>query len=48
VSVAYGAGPAFFFDRTGTEHMRLSYSYVNVAQIQEGIQRLGNFLNQKQ
>ncbi|MCG6879212.1 MAG: PLP-dependent aminotransferase family protein [Deltaproteobacteria bacterium] len=45
VSVAYGAGPAFFYDRGGKEHMRLSYSYVPVSQIEAGIERLAGFLS---
>jgi len=44
VSVAYGAGPAFYHDRSGKEYMRLSYSYVPDSQIEEGIQRLAGFL----
>jgi 2-aminoadipate transaminase len=44
VSVAYGAGPAFYFDRSGKEHMRLSYSYVPDSQIEEGVRRLAGFL----
>ncbi len=44
VSVAYGAGPAFYFDRSGKEHMRLSYSYVSDSQIEEGVRRLSAFL----
>lgn len=47
VSVAYGAGPAFFYDRGGREHMRLSYSYVSVREIEEGIKRLADFLAHK-
>jgi 2-aminoadipate transaminase len=44
VSVAYGAGPAFYYDRSGKEHMRLSYSYVPDSQIEEGVRRLAGFL----
>ena len=47
VSVAYGAGPAFFYDRSGKENMRLSYSYVSVQEIEEGIKRLADFLSRK-
>ena len=46
VSVAYGAGPAFYCDRSGKEHMRLSYSYVTELQIEEGVQRLAGFLSE--
>jgi 2-aminoadipate transaminase len=45
-SVAYAAGPAFYHNRTGKEHMRLCYSYVPEAQIEEGIRRLGRLLSQ--
>jgi len=44
-SVAYGAGPAFYHNRSGNEHMRLSYSYVPESQIEEGIGRLGRLLS---
>jgi DNA-binding transcriptional MocR family regulator len=44
VSVAYGAGPAFYYDRSGKEHMRLSYSYVPDSQIEEGVGRLAAFM----
>ena len=44
VSVAYGAGPAFYYDRSGKEHMRLSYSYVPDLRIEEGVRRLSGFL----
>lgn len=43
-AVAYGAGPAFYHDRSGQNHMRLSYSYVSDTQIQAGIKRLGDLL----
>jgi len=45
-SVAYAAGPAFYHNRTGKEHMRLCYSYVPESQIEEGIRRLGRLLSQ--
>ncbi|MFO7986796.1 MAG: PLP-dependent aminotransferase family protein [Desulfatiglandaceae bacterium] len=45
-AVAYGAGPAFYHDRGGKNHMRLSYSYVSDSRIAEGIQRLGDLLQQ--
>jgi 2-aminoadipate transaminase len=44
-SVAYAAGPAFYHNRTGKEHMRLCYSYVPESQIEEGIRRLGRLLS---
>jgi 2-aminoadipate transaminase len=46
VSVAYGAGPAFYHDRSGKEHMRLCYSYVPDSQIEEGIRRLAGLVNE--
>jgi 2-aminoadipate transaminase len=44
VSVAYGAGPSFYHNRSGKEHMRLCYSYVPDSQIEEGIQRLARII----
>ena len=44
ISVAYGAGPSFYHNRSGKEHMRLCYSYVPDAQIEEGIRRLAHFI----
>ena len=44
VSVAYGAGPSFYHNRSGKEHMRLCYSYVHESQIEEGIRRLAHLL----
>jgi 2-aminoadipate transaminase len=44
-SVAYAAGPAFYHNRTGQEHMRLCYSYVPEPQIEAGIHRLGRLLS---
>ena len=45
-SVAYVAGPAFYHNRSGKEHMRLCYSYVPESQIEEGIHRLGQLLSE--
>ena len=45
-SVAYGAGPSFYHDRSGSEHMRLCYSYVSESQIEEGIRRLGHLVSE--
>jgi len=45
-SVAYAAGPAFYHNRTGKEHMRLCYSYVPEPEIDEGIRRLGHLLSE--
>lgn len=42
--LAYVPGPAFFHDGTGHRHMRLCYSYVDQARIDDGIQRLGALL----
>jgi 2-aminoadipate transaminase len=47
-SVAYVAGPAFYHNRTGKEHMRLCYSYVPESQIEEGIRRLGHLVSEIQ
>jgi len=47
-SVAYVAGPAFYHNRSGKEHMRLSYSYVPESQIEEGVRRLGHLLSEIQ
>ncbi|MBW1734341.1 MAG: PLP-dependent aminotransferase family protein [Deltaproteobacteria bacterium] len=44
-SVAFGAGPSFYHNRQGKEHMRLCYSYVPEEQIEEGIRRLGALLS---
>ena len=46
ISVAYGAGPAFYHNRKGKEHMRLCYSYVSESRIEEGIRRLAGFLSE--
>ncbi len=45
-SVAYGAGPAFYHNRSGKEHMRLCYSYVPDSQIEEGVRRLGHLVSE--
>ena len=45
-SVAYGAGPSFYHNRSGKEHMRLCYSYVPDSQIEEGIRRLGQLVSE--
>jgi 2-aminoadipate transaminase len=43
-SVAYVAGPAFYHNRSGKEHMRLCYSYVSESQIEEGVRRLAHIV----
>jgi 2-aminoadipate transaminase len=43
-SVAYVAGPAFYHNRIGKNHMRLCYSYVPESKIEEGIRRLSHVL----
>jgi 2-aminoadipate transaminase len=43
-SVAYVAGPAFYHNRSGKNHMRLCYSYVPESNIEEGIRRLSHIL----
>jgi len=45
-SVAYGAGPAFYHNRSGKEHMRLCYSYVSDSQIEEGVRRLAHLVSE--
>lgn len=47
-SVANVAGPAFYHNRTGEEHMRLCYSYVPESQIEEGVRRLGHLVSELQ
>ncbi|MBW2341678.1 MAG: aminotransferase class I/II-fold pyridoxal phosphate-dependent enzyme [Deltaproteobacteria bacterium] len=47
-SVAFAAGPAFYHNRTGREHMRLCYSYVSASQIEEGVRRLGRLVSELQ
>jgi 2-aminoadipate transaminase len=42
--LAYVPGPAFFHDGTGHRYMRLCYSYVDQARIEDGIRRLGALL----
>ncbi len=37
---AFVAGPIFFADNSGARHLRLSYSFVDEGQIEEGIHRL--------
>ena len=45
-SVAYVPGNAFSFDgRAGTGAMRLNFSFPSVAQIEDGMARLGRVLN---
>jgi 2-aminoadipate transaminase len=44
-SVAYVAGPAFYHNRSGKNHMRLCYSYVPESNIEEGIRRLSHILS---
>ena len=48
VAVAYGAGPSFYHNQSGKEHMRLCYSYVPDAQIEEGIRRLASLVSSVQ
>ena len=45
-SVAYGAGPSFYHNRSGKEHMRLCYSYVSDSQIEEGVRRLAHLVSE--
>lgn len=42
--VAYVPGPAFYHDRSGQNHLRLCYSYVPEAVIEQGVQRLGQLI----
>ncbi len=46
VSVAYGAGPSFYHNRKGKEHMRLCYSYAPESRIAEGIERLARLVSE--
>jgi len=46
ISVAFGAGPSFYHNRKGKEHMRLCYSYVSESKIEEGIQRLARLVSE--
>lgn len=46
ISVAYGAGPSFYHNRKGKEHMRLCYSYVPESRIEEGIERLARLVSE--
>jgi DNA-binding transcriptional MocR family regulator len=39
--VVVGQGPQFFADGVATNHLRLAFSYVDLEEIDEGIQRLG-------
>lgn len=43
--VAYVAGSAFFFDGSGTDHMRLSYCYPTPERIREGVRRLATVVD---
>lgn len=45
--VAYIQGSVFFADGGGTNYIRLNYSYANVAQIEEGIERLAELFKEK-
>jgi 2-aminoadipate transaminase len=42
--VAYVAGSSFFCDGSGTNTMRLNFSYESLAKNEEGVKRLGRFL----
>lgn len=44
VKVAFVPGKAFYADGSGSNHLRLSFSCADDAMIDEGIQKLGNFL----
>ena len=45
--VAYVHGKAFFVDGGGARCMRLNFSYSTNEQLEEGIKRLGNVINEK-
>ncbi len=47
-ALGYGAGPSFYHNQSGKEHMRLCYSYVPDAQIEEGIRRLASLVSSVQ
>ncbi len=40
--VIVGQGPQFFADGKATNHLRLAFSYVDIEEIEEGVQRLGD------
>jgi 2-aminoadipate transaminase len=42
--VAYVSGDAFFLDRSGSQFIRLAYSFVAEQEIEEAIHRLGRAL----
>jgi 2-aminoadipate transaminase len=46
--VAYVSGDTFFVDRSGSQFIRLAYSYVGEQEIEEAIRRLGRALKRAQ
>lgn len=45
-AVILGAGPQFFADENVTNHLRLSFSYVPTEDIEEGVHRLGEAIEE--
>ena len=45
--VAYIQGSVFFADGSGTNYIRLNYSYADIARIEEGIARLAELFKEK-
>ena len=45
--VAYIQGSVFYADGSGTNYVRLNYSYANLSQIEEGIARLAGLFKEK-
>lgn len=45
--VAYIQGSVFYADDSGTNYVRLNYSYANLQQIEEGIERLAGLFKEK-
>ena len=43
--VAYVSGTAFFYDGSGSNHMRLSFCYPTPEDIREGVRRLSTVVN---
>ena len=45
--MAYIQGSVFFADGSGTNYIRLNYSYADIARIEEGIARLAELFKEK-
>ena len=42
---SYVSGTAFFYDGTGSNHLRLSFCYPTPEEIREGVRRLSTVVN---